>query len=123
MVRGVRLRLIGTCAATVPVPESRLRLALQYLVASMIESQATGGRVMLLPGEGPVGVVLRAEGANVSVVPASASVSTLRRVRLAIAGRVLESAGASLVFGDGGNGETGAAGFVLRVPRRVGLPA
>src|ERR1700722_2997082 len=110
MVRGVRLRLIGTCAATVPVPESRLRLALQYLVASMIESQATGGRVMLLLGEGPVGVVLRAEGANVSVVPASASVSTLRRVRLAIAGRGLGSAGDSLFFGAGGNGETGAPG-------------
>jgi signal transduction histidine kinase len=123
MVRGVKLRLIGTCVATVLVPESRLRLALQYLVASMIESQTLGGPVTLLLGEGPAGAVLRAECEGVWVLPASASLSTLRRVRLAIATRVLESAGASLVFGDGGKGETRPAGFVLRVPRRVSLPA
>lgn len=123
MVRGVRLRLIGTCAATVTVPESKLRLALQYLVASLIESQPSAGRVMLLLGEGPAGAVLRAECEGVAVLSASASLSTLRRVRLAIASRVLESAGASVVFGDGGDGETGAAGFVLRVPRRVNFPA
>src|SRR5208337_4382067 len=58
-VRGVRLRLVGTCTATVPVPESRLRLALQYLIASMIEAQPVGGKVTLLLGEGPAGAVLR----------------------------------------------------------------
>src|ERR1700693_6427868 len=52
-VRGVRLRLIGTCTATLPVPESRLLLALQYLITTLIEAQPVGGKVMLLLGEGP----------------------------------------------------------------------
>ena len=143
-VRGVRLRLVGTCTATVPVPESRLRLALQYLIASMIEAQAVGGKVTLLLGEGPAGAVLRVEGERgfrevdfqnqepSAMSPrtkrdpegaTSASVSTLRRVRLAIASRVLETAGASLVFGDVSRTRVDPAGFVLRIPRRVGPPA
>ena len=143
-VRGVRLRLVGTCTATVPVPESRLRLALQYLIASMIEAQAVGGKVTLLLGEGPAGAVLRVEGERgfrevdfqnqepSAMSPrtkrdpegaTSASGSTLRRVRLAIASRVLETAGASLVFGDVGRTRVDPAGFVLRIPRRVGPPA
>ncbi len=61
-VRGVQLRLAGTCTATLPVPESRLRLALQYLIATMIEAQPAGGKVTLLLGEGPAGTVLRVEG-------------------------------------------------------------
>ena len=61
-VRGVGLRLVGTCTATVPVPESRLRLALQYLITTVIEAQAAGGKVILLLGEGPAGTALRAEG-------------------------------------------------------------
>jgi hypothetical protein len=59
-VRGVRLRLVGTCTAT--VPESRLRLALQYLITTLIEAQPVGGKVTLLLGEGPAGAVLGAEG-------------------------------------------------------------
>jgi signal transduction histidine kinase len=148
-VRGVQLRLVGTCTATVPVPESRLRLALQYLIATLIEAQPVGGKVMLLLGEGPAGAVLRAEGepgfrgpnfreqdfrdqeqsARISQTkrdPAGAtstSVPTLRRVRLAIASRVLETAGASLVFGDGDHAAVGPTGFVLRIPRRFDAPA
>jgi len=138
-VRGTQLRLVGTCTATVPVPESRLRLALQYLIATMIEAQPVGGRVTLLLGEGPAGAVLRVEGERRFGEPnscemeqdatspqtkrdqfgeTSASVSTLRRVRLAIASRVLEAAGAALVFGAGD-----PTGFVLRIPRRVAPPA
>jgi signal transduction histidine kinase len=143
-VRGVQLRLVGTCTATVPVPESRLRLALQYLIATLIEAQPVGGKVMLLLGEGPAGAVLRAEGergfrgpnfrdqeqsAMISQTkrdPAGAtstSVPTLRRVRLAIASRVLETAGASLVFGDGDHAAVDPTGFVLRIPRRFDAPA
>ena len=138
-VRGVRVGLVGTCSATVPAPESRLRLALQYLLASMIEAQPVGGKVTLLLGEDPAGAVLRGgsergfremdfreteQSATSSATnrdPAevsSASVSTLRRVKLAIASRVLEAAGASLVFGAGD-----CYGFVLRIPRRDGAPA
>jgi signal transduction histidine kinase len=132
-VRGIQLRLVGTCAAALPVPESRLRLALQYLMATMIDAQPVGGKVMLLLGEGPAGTVLRVEGerrirelrAKRDMAEAT-SVSTLRRVRLAIASRVLETAGASLVFGDANADRAGVdpaegvpAGFVLRIPRRV----
>jgi signal transduction histidine kinase len=61
-VRGVRLRLVGTCLAAMPAPEARLRLALQYLIAALVEAQPEGGKVTLLLGEGPAGAVLRAEG-------------------------------------------------------------
>jgi hypothetical protein len=118
-VRGVRLRLVGTCAATLPVPESRLRLALQYLITTLIEPQPVGGKVMLLLGEGPAGAVLRAEGGYgfQQQKPSVTSAQTmLRRARIAIAGRVLESAGASLVFG---GVDVDPTGFVLRIPRRV----
>jgi signal transduction histidine kinase len=121
-VRGVQLRLVGRCSATVPVPESRLRLALQYLITTIIEAQPASGKVMLLLGEGPAGAVLRAEGERGFRELAGAT-STLRRVRLAIASRVFETAGASLVLGDGGPTGVDPAGFVLRIPRRVGAPA
>ncbi len=122
-VRGVRLRLVGTCMATLPVPESRLRLALQYLIATMIEAQPAGGKVMLLLGEGPAGAVLRVEGERdfQQQKPSATNPQTsLRRARIAIASRVLESAGASLVFG---GGDVDATGFVLRIPRRVASAA
>jgi signal transduction histidine kinase len=122
-VRRIQLRLVGTCRATLPVPEPRLRLALQYLIAAMMEAQPVGDKVTLLLGEGPAGAVLRVEGKRRFREPVratSASAATLRRVRLAIAMRVLETAGASLLLGDGDSGPTG---FVLRIPRRVGPPA
>jgi hypothetical protein len=127
-VRDIKLRLVGTCAASLPIPETRLRLALQYLIAAILETQANGTRVMLLLGEGPAGSVLRAEGeaasrgssltnaavARTSEKSDSAGVaSALRRVRLAIATRVLEGAGASLVVSDRPVNE-----FVLRIPRK-----
>jgi signal transduction histidine kinase len=124
--RGVRLRLVGTCTATVPVPEPRLRLALQYLIAAMIEAQPVGGKVMLLLGEGPAGAVLRAEGMrgfSQQRHSATSLQTTLRGVRIAIASRVLETAGTSLVFGGGGHAAVDSTGFVLRIPRRVFDPA
>lgn len=140
-VRGIELRMVGTCSGTLALPESQLRLALQYLIAATIEGQAAGGKVTLLLGEGPAGVVLRAEGGCGlrepdsgpgehsatslrttgdldGVALASDSVLTLRRVRIAIARRVLESGGASLIVGEGG-----PVGFVLRIPRRAGAAA
>ncbi len=126
-VRGIELRLVGTCTASLPVPEARLRLALQYLIAAKIEVQPVGGRVTLLLGEDPAGAVLRVEGARAAReweqgatsprtrAGSARTTSTLRRVRLAIASRVLETAGASLVFG-----EVDLIGFVA-IPRRVGV--
>ena len=139
-VRGIQLCLAGACTAKLPVPESRLRLALQYLIGTTIEAQPVRGKVMLLLGEGPAGTVLRVEGERGFREPnfreteksatsppptrdrartTSTSISTLRRVKLAIARRVLETAGASLAFGAS---DAGPAGFVLRIPRRVGPP-
>lgn len=142
-VRDVHLRLVGSCTATVPVPEARLRLAVQYLVSAVIEAQPPGGRVLAALAEDRAETILRVEedcfsrepqGCNlgfrklaqsttgqhelpgVTWVSASASTSvlTLRRARLAIARRVLETAGASLVFAGG----DAPVGFVLRIPRR-----
>jgi signal transduction histidine kinase len=121
-VRSVRLRLIGTCSALVAAPESRLRLALNYLLATIIDAQPEGGKVMLLLGEGPAGAVLRVEGEPArreqklrrTEQSAANLEAELTRVRIAIASRVLENAGASIVFG---GGETQFASFVLRVPR------
>lgn len=146
-VRYVQVRFIGSCTATVQLPEARLRLALQYLITTAIEAQPAGGGVLLALTESPAGTVLRmesegdrasdkrkfrrpernelAQGAanqrdpqNIILSATSATnsttTSTLRKVKLAITNRVLETAGASLVFGDGSGVD---AGFVLRIPR------
>jgi signal transduction histidine kinase len=42
-VRDVQVRLIGSCTATVPVAEARLRLALQYLITTAIEAKRRAG--------------------------------------------------------------------------------
>src|SRR5260370_42650721 len=49
-VRGIELRMVGTCTASLPVPEERLPLALRDLLAAKIERQPAGGRRMLLLG-------------------------------------------------------------------------
>jgi signal transduction histidine kinase len=117
-VRNVRLRLAGTCTASLPIAESRLRLALQYLIAAVIEAQPVGSKVALLLGEGPAGAVLRGEGERdfwgANFRDSGRAGLVLCRVRFAIASRVLEGAGASLVLDDG---ESDSHGFVLRVPQ------
>ena len=120
-LRNIRLRVVGTCAVRMRVAEPRLRLALQYLILAMIERQPAGSEITLLVAEGPAGAVLRAQSERRFVGPGKTpdnrqskrdSVgATMRRVRLAIAGRVLETAGAALALDDG------APGFVLRIPR------
>lgn len=119
----VGLHLAGDCTAWVPVLEPRLRVVLQYLIGMLIEAQPASRAVTLRLEESPTGSVLRAQGEQGSFQPAGGSPhsqpgrdpvsATLRRVKLAIASRVLESAGASLAFDDGDK-----PGFVLRVPRR-----
>ncbi len=144
-VRNIQLRLTGTGVATLPVPRPQFQLALQYLIAAMIDAQPAGGKVTLQMGEEAGGTVLRGDGeyrlrkpnrcgADVRGVdfrgrkksvsclkmkrePAAASASTLRRVRRAIASCVLEKAGASLVIVDNSGGDPIA--FVLRIPHRI----
>jgi hypothetical protein len=141
------------------LPEARLKLALQYLIASMLDAQPAGGKVTLLLGEGPAGTVLRAEAdptghetnsrelnfpeaENSTSQPTKhqptksqstkrnpapyvpASVAALRRIRLAIASRLLEGAGAALVFGGNSTVDRPSlspAGFVLRIAHRPRL--
>lgn len=119
-VSGISLCLVGTSSATMPIPESRLRVALQYMVAAMIETQPTHGKVMLLLGEGPAGAVLRAGGGRdlQSLERTATSSRTLRQVRIMIARRVFETAGASLVVS-----EEDGNGFVLRIPRVISRPS
>jgi len=130
-LRNVRFPIICSCAAKVQVAESRLRLALQYLILAMIDRQPAGSEITLLLAEGPAGAVLRAQGERRFAGPDAGtpekelanprakrdSISaTMRRVRLAIADRVLETAGAALALDDG------TPGFVLRIPRRGAAP-
>jgi signal transduction histidine kinase len=121
-IRHIQLRLVGTCSVTLPLPESRLRLAMQYLITAMIDAEKSDpetpyGKITLLLGEGPAGAVLRAESDrrfHPQRRDKTSSQMTLCRARLAVATRVLENAGASLVFH---STEFNPAGFVLRVPR------
>ncbi|MFZ3265949.1 MAG: hypothetical protein WA172_18230 [Terriglobales bacterium] len=125
-LRSVGLRVLGTCAAKLRVGEPRLRLALQYLILAMIEQQPERSEITLLLTEGAAGTVLRAQGERSLNGPEAsppekdpgtrqlqrdAVRATMRRMRLAIAGRVLETAGAALTLDDG------IPGFVLRIPR------
>jgi len=111
--RQVQLQLAGGCSATIALPEPRLRLALHYLIGVFIEKQPRQGEVTLRLEQGASESELRGQGATSEIAaprmdPTSA---TLHSVRLAVARRLLQSAGATLEFGDS------RSGFVLRVPR------
>ena len=71
---------------------------------------------MLLLGEGPTGAVLQVEGdCDVRDRKSVTSLQTaLRGARIAIARRVFENAGASLLFADDGQ-------LVLRIPIRAAV--
>ena len=114
--RQVRLQLTGGCSATIALAEPRLRLALQYLIGILIEKQPRHGEVTLRLEQGLAESELRAQvtPTAITAVPRHDPViATLHHVQLAIARRLLESAGASLAFGGGGD----HFGFLLRIPR------
>jgi signal transduction histidine kinase len=121
-LRGIKLPLAGTCTASVPVPEPRLRLALQYLLTALIQAEPAGSEITLQLEEGSSESVLRVEcekgarlrddGARAAHSKRDSVSGTLGKVRIAIASRVLETAGAFLTFEDGDR-----PGFVLRIPR------
>ncbi len=139
-LRGVELRLEGACSATLPLAETRLRLALQYLTSALIEAAADGDRVVLRLEEGSTESTLRGEiqgrrqppEGDISALPAGSPRSapnrgartwgteansihgTLRMVKLAIARRVLETGGTLLAVEEGDR-----TGFLLRIPRML----
>jgi hypothetical protein len=114
--RQIRLQLTGGCSSTVALAEPRLRLALQYLIVILIEEQSRRRDIVLRLEQGSSESELRAsiEGdILVDSTPRRDRVSAaLHNVQLAIAARLFESAGASLVF-DSQN----YSGFLLRIPR------
>jgi signal transduction histidine kinase len=110
--RQVQLQLTGGCSATIALAEPRLRLALHYLIGVLIEKQPRQGEVTLRLEQGATESELRGQGATSEIAapkmdPASAA---LYSVQLAVAQRLLQSAGATVEFGDG------QSWFVLRVP-------
>jgi signal transduction histidine kinase len=121
-LRGIRLPLAGTSTASVPVPEPRLRLALQYLLAAPIQTAPVNSEITLRLEEGSSESVLRVacekgarphdDGARAAHSKRDSVSGTLGKVRIAIASRVLEAAGAFLAIEDGDR-----PGFVLRIPR------
>jgi signal transduction histidine kinase len=126
-VRQVRLKLMGASAVTIQAAETRLRLALQYLISTLMEVTPSNREISFRLGDSPSESVLRArvEGSSPQLDPSPSEQerrdpvsATLRRVKLAIASRMLESAGASLALD-----HEGRSGFVLRIPRPASRPA
>jgi signal transduction histidine kinase len=115
--RQIRVQLTGTSAASISVAEPQLQMALQYLINALIELQPANREIVLRLEENPSESLLRGQVARsigTAVQPRHDPVGvTLRRVKLAIASRVLESGGASLVFDDGDQSV-----FVLRIPKQ-----
>jgi hypothetical protein len=112
--RQVGLRLTGGCSSTVTLTEARLRLALHYLIGILIEEQPRHRDVTLRLEQSGLESELQAQAKPSLVLPARLDPVTATRhdVQLAIATRLLESAGAALVF-DVEN----RSGFLLRIPR------
>lgn len=115
-VRDIEIRLTGNSPARICLPQSRVRVALEYLIGPLVEGQPSHGRVdMQLQDSGSMsilkahtGVPSPASGSSLPLEPVSA---ILRQARLAIARRILEAAGVSLELP-----KNPAVGFVLRIP-------
>ena len=114
--RQIGLQLTGTSAASISLAEPHLQLALQYLINALIDLQPANGKVSLQCEEISSEYLLFGQVASHSstaLQPRNDPVGvTLRGVKLAIASRVLQSGGASLVF-DGAD----QSAFVLHIPK------
>jgi DNA-binding response OmpR family regulator len=118
--RRVRFHIQGTCGVAIPVSQPRLLLALQYLIGPVVEAQPANSAIGFVFEDREFEAVLtvsplpalrrQAEG---DVPPKPDRVgATMGRVRMAIARRVFESAGATLQFD-----ERARPGFYLLIPR------
>ena len=124
----VRFKIVGTSSARIALPESRLRLALQYLLGTVMEGVSTctvalhfeepssesllRARVERNAGSPPHD---RTNGRSQRQPDSPSEVS--RKVKLAIATRILESAGASLTVGG-----SSVSDVILRIPRHSSRP-
>jgi len=112
--RPVSFSLSGGCSATIALGEPRLRLALQYLIGVFIEKQPRYGEFSLRLEQGVVESELRGQGAvadSKGFVKPDPANALLLGVQLAVARRLLESAGATIEISDD------PSAFVLRVQR------
>lgn len=118
MERQVGLRLTGGCNSAVALTEPKLHLALHYVIGILIEEQPRHRDVRLRLEQGPSGTDLRAMAEPLLVLPARLDpvTATLHTLQLAIATRLFDSAGASLVFD-----RENRSGFLLRIPQPPGL--
>jgi hypothetical protein len=110
----ISLQLTGGCDSRVGLAEPRLRLALRYLITVVIEQQARCQGVTLRLEQRHSEAELRGMSDADSNVKSlkDPALATVHSVQLAIARRLLECAGASLIIG----GEGGQR-FLLRIPR------
>jgi len=122
--RQIGLHLTGGCSSIVALAEPRLRLALQYLVGVLIEEQPRHSDITLRLEQGPGESELSARTELSGNAPPRLDpvTATLHTVQLAIATRLLESAGASLTFEREGRSSHSLSGFLLRIPRSPGTP-
>ena len=133
-VKGVHLAIAGSSDSTLQVEEPQLRLALQYMIQSLVDRQMAGNKVILLVRDNAVETVVWAEAEHTFHLSGGVeaqkrlSVSTglrrsnkpdrdsngatMRRVQLAIATRVLGNAGAEVKI------DESTPSFVIRIPRR-----
>ena len=120
-VRQTGVRLVGDCLARVPLPEERLKLALQYLIGGMIDTQPARSQVTLKVQNSTTESILRALAKPTlpaSETPRDCVQAILRQARLAIACRLLESAGIIVEISEYGL----PAGFLLRLPHPSSRP-
>jgi hypothetical protein len=117
IVRGIRLQLVGTCGAELPLAEHHLRLALESLILSAIAHSMAGSQINICLHEGTPKTLLcveckptRCERVETDKAKAGPAISTTSRARLAIATRILEAAGASVLF------EGATLGFSVSIP-------
>jgi signal transduction histidine kinase len=118
-VQKIELKIVGTSSATLGASVGRLRQALQYLMEALIDGQRDGDTITLRLRENAAESLLSAhikgqppspEGRS-SRDQEDAAMPTSRKVKLAIALRVLESAGASLTIS-----QESPCDFLLHIP-------
>ena len=119
--RDVQLRVEGVTDARICVAKPQLRRALQYLILAILARAPAHSRIELLLDQPATGTLLRVR-ANLRHCRANLEnrspkldhvQETIRRVRVAIAFRILQTAGATLVF------DYDAPEFVLQVPAAI----
>jgi signal transduction histidine kinase len=114
----VRVHIKGTCNAGIRISQPRLALALQYLIGGVIEAQPSSSAIRFMLQDRPAASLMtvyalpgvrRQQNGSPREDPV---MLTIRRVRMAIARRVFESAGATLQLD-----ERARPGFNLIIPR------